>query len=408
MHSGGDPAVLMVPVLGLLIIFSLLAKAGLRKIGLPSLVGFLVLGLGLNLADHAWRVFDDRTLAMLEFMGKLGLVMLLFRVGLESHIEGLVKQLRRASLVWVADIAISGVLGFAAAFYVLELTAVTSLIVATAFTATSVGISVAVWQEMGVLQSRDGELLVDVAEMDDISAVVLMALLFAVLPSLKNGFHLGGDLLFQLAGRAGASIFKLLVFGGICLLFSRYAEKRMTAWFQKLDKPPDPMLMIVGIGLLVAAFAAWLGFSMAIGAFFAGLVFSRDPEAVKMESSFMPLYDLFSPFFFISVGLQMKPASLLSGAAMGGVLVVAAAGGKLLADGLPVLALYGWQTAVLIGLSMIPRAEISMVIMQNSMKLGQWAVPPDVYSAMVIVSFLTCALAPVIVRALLKTWRQPG
>ncbi|MFZ7110278.1 MAG: cation:proton antiporter [Desulfatiglandales bacterium] len=63
---------------------------------------------------------------------------------------------------------------------------ITSLIVTTALTATSVGISFSVWEDEGALQSSNGELLIDIAELDDISAVVLMALLFSILPLLQN------------------------------------------------------------------------------------------------------------------------------------------------------------------------------------------------------------------------------
>ena len=59
------------------------------------------------------------------------------------------------------------------------------------------------------------------------------------------------------------------------------------------------MLLVAGIGFVVAASAELLGFSLAVGAMFAGLVFSRDPEAVKMDACFSPLYELFAPFFFI-------------------------------------------------------------------------------------------------------------
>jgi Kef-type K+ transport system membrane component KefB len=279
-------------------------------------------------------------------------------------------------------------------------------VVATAFTATSVGISVAVWQEMDALRSRNGELLIDIAELDDISAVILMALLFTVLPQLKDSGALPAIPTIALAGQVGLFLLKLIGFGAFCFLFSRYVEKPVTHFFQKLESPPDPMLTVAGIGFMIAAMADSAGFSMAIGAFFAGLIFSRDPDTVKMEGSFMPIYDFFSPFFFIGIGMNMDPAAMDTALAMGVVLTVAAIGGKFLADGLPVFFLEGRRAALLIGTSMIPRAEITMVIMQRGHAMGAGVVPSRVFNAMIVVSALTCLLAPFSVRSLLKRWPQ--
>ena len=385
-------------LIGVLIISALLIKAGLSRVGLPPLVGFLLLGAGLRLMDVGWSIVDNRDLMRLELLAEMGLVVLLFRVGLESNLKGLVDQLRRASVVWVADVAFSASVGFVTAYTLLGMPLISAVIVATAFTATSVGISVAVWQETGALQSRDGEMLIDVAELDDISAVVLMALLFSIIPALRDNPAPSSALLPTIGLQAGGFCIKLLGFGALCLLFSRYAERPILSWFGRWKSATDPMLIITGIGFVFAATAAWLGFSLAIGAFFAGLVFSRDPNAVKMESSFLPVYDFFSPFFFIGIGLRMDAASIWAALPTGLLLAVAAAGAKLIANGLPLLLMYGRSTALVIGLSMMPRAEISMIIMQHGLEQGDWAIGPQTYNAMVVVCFLTCLLSPPAVR----------
>jgi Kef-type K+ transport system membrane component KefB len=164
--------------------------------------------------------------------------------------------------------------------------------------------------------------------------------------------------------------------------------------------------VVVGIGFVIAALAAWIGFSLAIGAFFAGLVFSRDEEAVKREGSFMPLYELFSPFFFIGIGMHVDPAALGSALKPGAVLAAVAFAAKIIADGLPVWVMRGLSSALLIGMSMVPRAEIAMVIMQRGLNKGAWAVPPEIFNAMVMVTILTCILAPLIVQLLLNRWPQ--
>lgn len=129
-------------------------------------------------------------------------------------------------------------------------------------TATSIGIPLAIWKEAYATESANGELLLDVAEMDDISGVILMALLLAMAPALKSGA--GTTVTPVLLKTAIWFFFKALLFGVFCYLFSCYTEKRLAAFFRKIE--PDPMLMVAGVGFIIAAMAEVLGFSVAIGA----------------------------------------------------------------------------------------------------------------------------------------------
>jgi Kef-type K+ transport system membrane component KefB len=396
------PAVIL--MVGGIIIVMMLIKSGLERTSVPALVGFLGLGVLLRLIEGQWGFLTPGCQEIMGFMAKVGLITLLFRVGLESNVEGLLSQFSRASVVWVGDILVSGFAGFLAAFYLLDLTWITSLIVATAFTATSVGITVAIWEETGDLQSPNGELLIDVAEMDDISAVILMAMLFSVLPELKGGGH--PSLITLVPRTLGIFLIKLLSLGALCYLFSRYAVHPVVNFFKQIEAPPDPMLVVVAIGFIIAASSEMLGFSLAIGAFFAGLVFSRDSETVKMESSFLPLYELFSPFFFIGIGMAIEPASISESFTVGTVLLIMAVLGKVIADGIPMTLIGGMSSGILVGCSMVPRAEIAMVIMHRGLRLGDWAVPSKVFGAMVMVSTVTCMFSPLVVRSLLRRWPQ--
>ena len=386
---------------GILVVLTMLVKPTFERVKLPPLVGYLAIGVLLSAVNRHWPLFSSGGKEMLSFLATLGLVTLLFRVGLESNLDGLLRQLPKASLIWVGDILISSAAGYAAAIFLLGLPWPTAAIIAVAMSATSVGISVGVWQSRKALDTPEGEFLLDVAELDDISAVLLMALLFALLPEIHDGGGHMGKLALQ---SGGLFLAKLLLFGLACLLFSRYLEKPLTRFFTRREAPPDPMLAVIGIGLIFAALAGLLGFSVAIGAFLVGLVFSRDPEAVKMEASFQPVYELFSPFFFIGIGFDIDLASLGGAVAPGLVLLAVAILGKLAADGLPVFFLQGKTAAALIGVSMVPRAEIAMVIMSRGRDLGAWAVPASVYSAMVLVSAATCVLAPLAVGHLLEKW----
>jgi len=408
MTDSGVPYPFLVLTVGGIVLLTMFIKSCLARIRVPALVGFLLLGIGVRAADMQWQLLASGTGEILGFLSKIGLITLLFRVGLESNLAGLLKQLKTASMVWVGDVGLTFLIGFAAAVYLIGLPWIPGMIVGTALTATSVGISVAVWDEADALQSPNGELLLDVAEMDDISAIVLMAVLFAILPQLQGNAAGHGGLGAVIGTTAAVFLAKLVGFGLFCVLFSLYAERPITAYFRNLDPPPDFMLVVVSVGFVIAALADLSGFSMAIGAFFAGIVFSRDPAAVKQEGSFIPLYEFFSPFFFIGIGIGVDPSTLGEALGLGAVLVGVALAAKLLADGLPTWLLRGGPSALLIGASMVPRAEIAMVIMERGAALGEWAVPPPVFSAMVLVSIVTCIASPLTVRSLLQRWPQQG
>jgi Kef-type K+ transport system membrane component KefB len=273
-------------------------------------------------------------------------------------------------------------------------------------TVTSVGVGVAVWLEQGALESKRGQLLIDVAELDDISGILLMAVLFAVAPLLADG---NTDMLaFSVGSTVAAVLTGLAIFALGVALFAHFVEAPLTRLVARLEPAPDRLITVVSVGLIVAAAAGALGFSLAIGAFFGGLAFSRDPEAVKLDAYFDPLYDFFTPFFFISIGLGVAPESLGEAIPLGLLLFVVAVGGKILGAGGGSLVALRPRGAALLGLSMVPRAEIAMIIMQHGVLLGAWAVPDRLFSAMVCVSFLTCLLAPIAIRVLLRRSTSRG
>lgn len=401
-----DPAqidAMMIMLVGASVVVAVMIKSLFGRLELPALVGYMLFGILLRLADNQWQFLSEPVMTAFRFMADLGVVALLFKVGLESHPGALVAKLPKATVIWIGDVCLAAGIGFVAAFSLLGLGLVPSLVVATALTATSVGVSVATWDARGALNSDNGQLLVDVAELDDISGIALMALLFAVVPVLLTG---DGALWPLLASNAALFVVKITFFVLLCLVFALYVERHLTRLSARLRQPPERMLVVLGIGFLIASFAGWLGFSLAIGAMFAGLVFSRDPEAVKTEKSFQDLYAFVTPFFFISIGFNIDPDALTQALQIGAVLTVAALLGKLLGDGLSSWLLIGGSGATLIGVSMIPRAEIAMVIMHQGQQLGPEVVPPSVYAGMVMVSGVTCLLAPLVLNPLLRRWPQ--
>ena len=404
MHGSENSITILILMTGAILVSTALIKLFFERLNIPAVVGFILFGLGLNLVDSRTGFITADAHATLRFLSGIGIICLLFRAGLECDLQGLISQLRRASLVWAINMAGSGLAGFMTAYWLLGYTLVPSLIVAAALTATSVGISLAVWQQYKATDSDNGRLLLDVAELDDISAVILMAMLFTLIPLLANGRT--DQLLSAIAGTGLVFGLKFFGFIALCYYFATLAEHPIVHFFKKFDPPPLPMLTVVGIGFIIAAIAGFLDFSVAIGAFFAGLVFSRDSEAVKLEASFLPLYEFFTPFFFLVIGLDITIGAMEHSIPLVLALFAAAVAGKLIANGIPLWFMKGLPGALLIGTSMVPRAEIAMIVMQKGAQLGENIMPPELFSAMAMVSILTCALAPISVRPMLERWPQ--
>ena len=394
----------LVLLFGVLLVVNIFIRMGLKKIGIPALIGFLIIGLILRWGDNEWQILSQEASEVFDFLAEIGLFTLLFRVGLESNLQGLLKQMRHASLIWLGNVVFSGLLGYVVSAWLLGLDILPSLFIGVALTATSVGVSISVWQEHKATGSPTGELLLDVAEMDDISGIILMVLLLSVVSGIQGGgIQVSAG---RLAQAVGLIFLKLLMFGLLCIVFSRYLEEKITRFFEKKTHSPEPMIVVAGLGFVIAGIGALLGFSLAMGAFFAGLVFSRDPEAVKLDTSFCSIYEIFSPFFFIGIGLSINLSSLAPALKWGGLLFLLAVLGKLLGNGILSLAVTGTVSALLISVSMIPRAEITMIIMKRGNELGEWAVPDKVFSAMVLVSLATCLISPLVLRKLLMKWPQ--
>ncbi len=251
-------------LVGAFIVCAILVRSWFARIGVPSLIGFLVLGFFLRLANDNWTFISQHGLAVIEFLASIGVFVLLFRIGMESHLQGLLSKLPRAAPIWIGNVVLSGIPAYLVSVYLLDLANIPSLFIAAALTATSVAVSAEVWREASALNSPNGETFVDVAELDDLSGVALMALLVAVAPVLR-----AGDSEATLAAVTSTSMVLLLKvagFVGLFYLVARYGQRYISRILEKTGEP-DSILLVVGTGLLIAALVSIFGFSMASAGF---------------------------------------------------------------------------------------------------------------------------------------------
>lgn len=387
-------------LLALILISSALIEKLSHRITLPPVVGYMLLGILVKIGLQQHLSDQDAIFGIFKVLADLGIACLLFRVGLTCNLEKLLRQLKQASWIWVGDFSISFIAGFSCSFYLLGLGMATSLIVATAFTATSLGVTVAVWEQHKKLDTEAGRLMIDVAEMDDLSGVFVLGMVFAVIPILHDSS--AGNLASQVSTKMFLFFLSAVGFGLFCYLFAKHLEHHITAYFKRNSSSAHALILIVGCVLLISALSDLMGMSLAIGAFFTGLMFSRDREAVRINSSFDKIYAFFAPFFFIHIGLSFDYQSTLGALSIGAIFLLFGALSKLIGNGLPVSFIQGKSVGLLLGISMIPRAEIALVVAEKGRSLGVWAVSDQVFGALVVLSIGSCILSPALVSFQLK------
>lgn len=391
---------LLIGLVGAAVIAAVIVNALFAASRIPPLVGYIAIGFTLRMVDTEFPFLSEPITHAFRFMADLGIVALLFSIGLESHPSALAARLPQAVVIWISNMTVAFGAGFAVTYWLLQLDLLSALVVGTALSATSVGVAVGAWKSAGALDSPNGDLLIDVAELDDISAIGLMVILLGVGPVVIAGGEVSSSV-FGAIATFGIQIALFLLF---CLAFAQLAEHRVTAFANRLADPPQRMLVVAGVGFMIAALAGILGFSLAIGALAAGLVFSRNPDAVKTEESFNDISSFVIPFFFIGIGLQIDPSSLTSALMPGLLLTLAAVFGKLLGTYGAARFLIGASGAALLAVSMVPRAEIAMVVMDQAR--GLISADGPLYSAMVVVAAVTSLAAPLLLRPLLARWPQ--
>jgi len=412
-------------LIGALVAAALVLRSLFERLRLPPLLGYLLLGVGLRMMDDTLGLLPADTTPLLDFLGKLGVIALLLGVGMHSQLRRLLKELGRATPIFLVNLVLSGLIGAAGA-WLAGLSGVSIVIVGVALSATSVGVATAVWDRHGVLDTEDGRLFLDVAELDDLAGVILLALLIPMLPDLRELLGGAGDSAAASGtdpgGAAGVPVWPTLTTAGLlllklgaflagCYLFARYFERPMARWLGRVEPRADAVITLGAVGAILAGIVGWLGFSVAIGAFFAGLALSRVRGVVEDQQVYHTLRDALIPFFFIDLGMRVSLAGVSDPwglAWMAGVLAGAAIVGKVVGAMAPGWPLIGGRRSLVLGVSMVPRAEITMVIVAQGMRQGDWAVTGRLFTAMVLVVLVSSTLGPLVLDRLLAASGETG
>jgi Kef-type K+ transport system membrane component KefB len=342
----------------------------------PAVLGELIAGvlLGgsvLGLVDPADPVIHT--------LAEIGVVILLFEIGLETELASLLRVGPAAAAVALAGVAVPFALGYFAGIW-LGLSQINALVCGAALCATSVGITARVLAELGWLDTNEGKVILGAAVIDDIIGLIILA----VIASLVSGESLSPLGVTRIAGIAIAFVAVAVVVGGI-------VAKPAFRFFEKIRAANALGLF----GLAFAFFLAWLaqrsGSAMIVGAFAAGLVLYGVPQRHEIEKASTVIGHFFVPIFFAAVGAAVDLRALLDPAALvlGVVLVAVGILGKLVAGFAP-----WWFRGdkTMVGIGMVPRGEVGLIFAQMGLAAG--AVTAGQYGALMIMVLGTTFVTP--------------
>ncbi|MGH8125162.1 MAG: cation:proton antiporter [Rhodanobacteraceae bacterium] len=357
-----------------------------RQIRLPDVVGQIVAGCVVGPSLLGWITPSEP----LEVLSEIGVVLLLFEVGLETRLDDVKRVGGSAFAVGVIGVIVPFVCG---AFWAHSITPnwPRSLFVAAAFVATSVGITAAVLKEMGVLRRTESRVILGAAVIDDILAMLLLGVVVAI--------QAGGSLrVGRLLAVAGEAVGFVLVVGWFGTLMMRRGSK----WLGRGRNPMSPLLVVLVLCLGLAWVATRFGLAAIIGAFLAGMIASETRQRVELQAQMQPLLALLTPFFFVLTGAKVELARLASSEVLWWLLIATllALATKLVGGWLGALRL-GPRSALIVGVGMIPRGEVGIVVAALGLSAGVFG--EQLYAVIIAMSLLTSIIAPPILALLLKT-----
>jgi Kef-type K+ transport system membrane component KefB len=374
----------MTDVLTALFVVLLAAKIGdeiFTRLGQPGLLGEIIAGVVVGPSVLGWIEPDEA----LEVFAELGVVFLLFWVGLETRLSEMREVGKEAAMVGAFGVLIPFAGGLAFALAIGE-DSPTAVFLGVALVATSVGITSAVLMDLGVLGGRVAKTILGAAVIDDILAMLLLAV--AVGLGSDEGLDVGSVLTTLALALAFIAFFAL---GG---------TRAMARRPQLLQEPrfsESPLLPGVIICLGLAAFAAHIGLAAIIGAFLAGMIVAETKEQNPIEREVAPLYAFFAPFFFVFIGTQVELSELASAEALAllaGLTVLAAVtkyvGAWLGARSLPP------REGHAVAIGMIPRGEVGIIVAGIGASAG--VLDERLFAVVVGMAVLTTLLAPPLLR----------
>jgi Kef-type K+ transport system membrane component KefB len=375
-------------LLGLILVWVVakLAGEGMERIGQTAVLGELLAGVLLGPGIFG-LVHESEAL---HALAELGVLILLFEVGLESDLDELLDAGSQATLVAIVGV----ILPFGAGYLIMGWLGhppLVAVFVGATFAATSVGITARVLGDLGRLQDPAANVVLGAAVVDDILGLIILAVVTA---AAQTGAVSGGAVALLTV--------KAVVFLAVAIMLGVRIAPTLVQWVGRLRARGTLVVYAVVFAVALAVAADRIGLATIIGAFAAGLILAKTDRRVHIEERIRPIADVFVPIFFVTVGMKVEPATLNPFAAS------AQFGLAMALAGLAVISKLGAGLAVYrqgirrwpVGVGMVPRGEVGLIFAGTGLAVG--VVTSDLYSALVAAVMLTTFVAPPWLKALYR------
>jgi monovalent cation:H+ antiporter-2, CPA2 family len=348
----------------------------------PIIIGYVLAGIVISPLTPGPSVSDVRSL---ELFAEIGVVLLMFSVGLEFSLKELLKAKWVAFIGGPLGIILSILLGLGAGS-LLGWAPAQGIVMGAVISVASTMVLTRMLIDQGQLRTTAGRTMVAITLVEDFAVVILVVLI----PGLAN--LEAGRLLFlaQDFGRAALILAPALFLASKIIppLLKRVARTQSRELF---------FLVVLAICLGTAALTSAIGLSLALGAFAAGLIISESDYAHEAIAQLFPIRDSFVAVFFVSMGLLLDPGTLFSNMTVLAVMIVLIVVGKFVVWTIIVLSFrYSLLTAVAVGVGLTQIGEFSFVLVQvarNAKIIGS-----DMYNATLAASLITILLNAALVR----------
>ena len=382
-----------------------------KKIGVPQVVGMLLAGLVLGLLnlikdpnDPTFQLINGSAMEGLNFIAKIGVVLILFSAGLETDLKQIKATGVASIVITILGVIVPLGLGFVVAILfsggfvdISKERLVSSLFYGTILTATSVSVTVASLKELGKLQSKIGTSIVSAAILDDIIGVIILSFMISL-----------GESFAPVASGSTKSPWKVILLTFAFFVFIFFAGYVIKKVFDFFERKSTHHRRIPIFGLAICFLFAYLsekvfGIADITGAYFAGLILSEygQKQYIVRRSDIMS-YLLFSPVFFATIGLNIN-FSTMDASIIGFGLCFIFAGliGKLFGCGIgALLCKYSVMDSFRVGIGMMCRAEVCLICAQKGVDCG--LVNPNIMPFIILLIIITSFVVPMILKLTYK------
>lgn len=396
--ASGDPIAKLILSLAIILIAAKLGGHFAARIGQPPVLGELLVGVILgNLTLFGFSGLEYlKGNDAVDMLARLGVILLLFQVGLESTVAQMAKV--GLSSFMVATFGVIGpfVLGWGIGAWLMPGASVYAhIFLGATLTATSVGITARVLRDLGKSHTYEARVILGAAVIDDVQGLVILAVVTGIMAAADHG----GTLSYGAIGIVLAKA-TLFLFGSLAL--GIYLSPRLFSLASKLKASG----VLLAVGLAFCFLLAWLanriGLAPIVGAFAAGLVLEdlhyrdfTDRGEHSLEKLVEPIASFLVPVFFVLMGIRTDLYSFAKPGVLG--LAAALTAAAILGKQLCMLGVARGFDRISVGLGMIPRGEVGLIFANIGLTLmvaGQKIVDQSVFSAVVVMVITTTVITP--------------